>query len=205
MRRQLPVIIVALVAVFVMFVKFVDLGEFSTKAVTQADQWSQVTYEFAFLLGAINFTRLHYNNVSKKRSKWIYSAIALIAMIGATLINMINGVDGVVSVFIANNIASGISGSIYALLGFYVCSAAYRSFKIRNIEAGILLVTAVILMLSQAPIGDAVFPGMSKIGEWILDVPNSAALRGIGLGAGIGGFAASIRVLLGLERSWTGN
>ncbi len=204
-KRQLPLIVLAVTAILLMSVKFFNLGEFGAATIKELDAWSQVTYEFAFLLGAINFTRLHYSNVSRKRTKWVYSAIALGAMIISTIVILINGVKGEISMFIVENIADRIDSAIYALLGFYVCSAAYRSFKLKNLEATILLASAVLLMLAQAPIGDAMFPGISKVGEWILTVPNSAGMRGIRLGAGIGAYAASIRVILGLERSWTGS
>jgi hypothetical protein len=131
--------------------------------------------------------------------------IALIAMIATTVITLTNGVKGELTVFVVENIADRIDSAIYALLGFYVCSAAYRSFKLKNLEASLLLGAAVLLMLAQAPVGDAIFPGISKVGEWILTVPNSAGMRGIRLGAGIGAYAASIRVILGLERSWSGS
>lgn len=204
-KRQLPLIILAVVAVLLMAVKFLNFGEFGANTIKELDTWSQVTYEFAFLLGAINFFRLHYSNVTRKRTKWVYSGIALAAMIISTVIILINGVNGELSVFVVEKIADRIDSAIYALLGFYVCSAAYRSFKLKNLEATILLAAAVLLMLAQAPIGDAMFPGISKVGEWIVSVPNSAGMRGIRLGAGIGAYAASIRVVLGLERSWTGS
>lgn len=205
MKRQLPLIVVAVTAVIVMGVKFIDFGDFGAATIKELDTWSQVTYEFAFLLGAINLTRLHYGNVSRRRPKWVYSVIALIAMVIAAIVTLTNGVKGKVTLFIVDNIANRIDSAIYALLGFYVCSAAYRSFKLKNLEASLLLGAAVLLMLAQAPIGDAIFPGISKVGEWILTVPNSAGMRGIRLGAGIGAYAASIRVILGLERSWTGS
>ncbi len=204
-KRQLPLIVLAVTAILLMAVKFLNFGEFGAATIKELDAWSQVTYEFAFLLGAINFTRLHYSNVSRKRTKWVYSAIALAAMIISTIVILFNGVNGEISMYLVEDIANTIDSAIYALLGFYVCSAAYRSFKLKNLEATILLASAVLLMLAQAPIGDAMFPGISKVGEWILNVPNSAGMRGIRLGAGIGAYAASIRVILGLERSWTGS
>jgi predicted MFS family arabinose efflux permease len=90
-------------------------------------------------------------------------------MIISTIVILINGVKGEISVFLVEKIADRIDSAIYALLGFYVCSAAYRSFKLKNLEATILLASAVLLMLAQAPIGDAMFPGISKVGEWILN------------------------------------
>jgi hypothetical protein len=65
-KRQLPLIVLAVTAILLMAVKFLNVGEFGAATIKELDAWSQVTYEFAFLLGAINFTRLHYSNVSRK-------------------------------------------------------------------------------------------------------------------------------------------
>jgi len=204
-KRQLPLIIVFTVALVTMALKFLDLGPTGTSFAKELDLWVIVTYAFAFMLGPINLARLHIGNVRRRRTHWVYSAILLVVMVISTVVILINGVNGKVSLFLVDSIANSIDSAIYAMLGFYVCSAAYRSFKLKNVEATILLISAVILMLGQAPIGDAIIPNTSKLANWILTVPNSAGMRGIRIGASIGAFAASIRVILGLERSWTGS
>lgn len=205
MRRQLPVTVVLLVGVFAMFIKFFNLGTWGTTAATELDIWVTTSYIFAFLYGPINLIRLHHANVKRRRPNWVYSAILLVVLAACTVLFMVNGLNGKASRFIIDNIVNRIDGAIYALLGFYVCSAAYRSFKLKNLEAAILLIAAVILMLGQAPVGDRIIPNISSGSNWILNVPNSAGMRGIRIGASIGAFAASIRVILGLERSWTGS
>ena len=205
MKRRLPLLVVLLTALFSMGVKFLNLGSFSSKGATELDTWIQTSYIFAFLFGPLNLLRLHWTNVQKKRPNWTYSALLLAVFALTTVIFFVNRIDGKVSKFILDSFTNAIDSAIYSVLGFYVCSAAYRSFKLKNVEATILLVAAVLLMLGQAPIGDAIVPNTSKLAQWILDVPNSAGMRGIRIGASIGAFAASIRVILGLERSWTGS
>lgn len=122
MRRQLPLLLVAITAFFVMAMKFFNFGEVGAAAIQEADIWIQVTYEFAFLLGAINFTRLHYGNVARKRPKWVYSVVALIAMVLTCIITLVDGVNGEIAMFLYENVAVRIDGAIYALLGFYVFS-----------------------------------------------------------------------------------
>jgi len=39
--------------------------------------------------------------------------------------------------------------------------------------------------------------------DWILNVPQNAAKRGMILGLMFGGVAFSLRIMFGIERSWT--
>jgi hypothetical protein len=71
---------------------------------------------------------------------------------------------------------------MFALLAFFVASAAFRAFRARNAEAALLLVSAIIILIGRAPMG-----------------------RAIMLGAAIGALATGLRVILGLERSHLGS
>src|SRR5512147_1512058 len=100
---------------------------------------------------------------------------------------------------------------MFSLLAFYVASAAFRAFRVRNLEATILLVSAVIVMLGRIPLGDYIFsafPGgetwLGRFTEWMMDKPNTAAQRGIIIGAALGAASLSLRVILGIERSYLG-
>jgi hypothetical protein len=45
---------------------------------------------------------------------------------------------------------------------------------------------------------------MTPLSEWIMSIPNSAAQRGIIIGAALGAASMSIRIILGIERTYLG-
>ena len=60
-------------------------------------------------------------------------------------------------------------------------------------------------MLGQVPMGVSIFgERIAHVTQWILDVPNLASQRGIFLGVGLGSVATSLRIMLGIERTWLG-
>ena len=77
--------------------------------------------------------------------------------------------------------------------------------------AGLLLASALIVMFGRVPISESVsdwlfndrmvIPNLSKA---IMDYPNLAAKRGIMLGIALGVISQSMRILLGIERSYMG-
>ena len=96
---------------------------------------------------------------------------------------------------------------MFALLAFYIASAAFRAFRARNAEATVLLVAACIVMVARVPMGEnlpLVGEKLPQFMNWIMDVPNIAARRSIFIGAALGAVATGLRVILGVERSHLG-
>ena len=61
------------------------------------------------------------------------------------------------------------------------------------------------MMLGSVPLGTMIFgEWIADAATWILEVPNSAAMRGIQVGATLGAVATALRILLGIERGHLG-
>jgi hypothetical protein len=114
------------------------------------------------------------------------------------------GPDGRVFVWIYDHLFAPCNATMFALLAFFIASAAFRAFRARNVEAGLLLGAAILVMLGLVPIGRAISSWFPSITEWIMEVPNNAGRRAIIMGAALGAIATSLRVILGLERSHLG-
>ncbi|MCP3905705.1 MAG: hypothetical protein GY715_18925 [Planctomycetes bacterium] len=107
-----------------------------------------------------------------------------------------------------------LQATIFAMLAFYVASAAFRAFRAKNIEAFLLLGTAFIILLGRT------FAGVfltSWVPEWasglkienltvyIMQVFNTAGNRAIMIGIALGIASTSLKVLLGVDRSYLGS
>lgn len=106
--------------------------------------------------------------------------------------------------------------TMFSLLAFFVASASFRAFRVKSKEAGLLMGAAFIVMLGNVPIGNmlstflSVIPVVGKyidiasLKEWILSYPSSAAQSAILIGAMLGYISASMKIILGVERSHLG-
>lgn len=101
----------------------------------------------------------------------------------------------------------------FALLAFYVASAAFRAFRAKNLEATLLLVTALIILFRatmfagavQVPLPDGSQVGMDRIYAFVMSVFNTAGNRAIMIGIALGIASTSLKVLLGIDRSYLGS
>ena len=109
--------------------------------------------------------------------------------------------------WIFDYILTPLSATMFALLAFYIASAAFRAFRARNVDATILLVAACIMMLATVPVGEQIpFFGdyLLHLKSWLMDVPNVSTRRAIFVGAALGTISTGLRILLGIERSHLG-
>jgi hypothetical protein len=96
------------------------------------------------------------------------------------------------------------NATMFALLAFYIASAAFRAFRARNTESALLLGAAIFVMVGLMPVGRWLSPVFPEIEEWIMAVLNTTGRRAIMMGAALGAIATGLRVILGIERSHLG-
>jgi hypothetical protein len=102
-----------------------------------------------------------------------------------------------------NNVMVPVTATMFAILAFFIASAAYRAFRARSILASVLLIAALIVMLRFFPLGPFTTP-TGFAADWIITVPNLAAKRAIVIGVGLGIVATALKIVLGVERSYLG-
>uniref|UniRef100_A0A7C4XFS3 Uncharacterized protein n=1 Tax=candidate division WOR-3 bacterium TaxID=2052148 RepID=A0A7C4XFS3_UNCW3 len=171
---------------------------------------------FALVLGLGSLLRVHFDKIQHRRENWQYSWVLLITFFLTSIIGLFGGVAGTgpLPTRIGNfsfdiqtiylNVEVPLGATMFALLSFFMASAAYRSFRARSTEATLLLLAAFIVMIGILPLGNQISPHLPSFAQWIMDVPNVAGKRGIAFGIALGSLATALKILLGIERSWLG-
>ena len=203
MRWQIPLLIVFIGGVFMAVQYFVPL-EFSERIYEYCVDWVIIVGVFAMGLGLWSLFRVSVGKIQTKAQGWGYNFITLGGLFGMILLGLFSGIEeGKQFMNLFWYIYTPIQSSMFALLAFYVASAAYRAFRARTLVSTILLLTAVVIMLRLIPLGPV--SGLNQtVASWILTVPNMAAKRAIAMGIGLGGIATALKVVLGIERSYMG-
>ncbi len=204
MRRKLPLAITFLVGSF-MLIQFFIPHRTPNAMYQTANTWASIIGGAALALGIGSLVAHHSARIRRRRPGWGYSAVTFAGLIGMTLIGLTGGI-GAGSLFhrLYMSVFFPLNATMFALLSFYIASAAFRAFRARTLEATLLLVAAIIVMIGRVPIGNAIHPYLPAAADWIMDVPNTAAKRAIMIGVGLGICATALKIIVGIERSYLG-
>lgn len=202
-RRQLPVYLGFIAGLLVILSRYFAISGM-VEIRNTLDNWSMVSGSAAFLLGIINLTLVHKSNIQRRRENWGASLVLLLSMFGYFLYGLFTNPKDALFVSIFNATISPLGSAMFSLLAFYMLSAAYRAFRMRNLETTILLVAGLIGILGNAPIGAAISHWIPDARNWMTTVLNTAAMRAVTIGTALGAYAAMVRILLGIERSYLG-
>lgn len=204
MKRRLPLAICFIIGVS-MIVQFFIPHPTSLEFASMIYKWIIVLMAFALVLAIGNLIRHHGEKIRRRKEDWPYSIVTLAGMVAMAAIGLTWGI-GPESLYqkIFLNVMAPLGGTMFALLAYYMASAAYRAFRARSLEATLLLVSAFIVMIGFMPFGQYLHPRFPAFAEWVMTVPNMASQRGILLGVAFGSIATALKIILGIERSWLG-
>jgi len=213
MKRQVPILLAIAASLYPVIAFFFPARGINTFN-QGLDEWMVIIASFALLLGIISMIQVNLAKVRRRAKGWIFSVLTLLAFAVMASFGIFGGqgetvlADGSTRLepftWVFQFMYSPLQSTMFSLLAFYVASASYRAFRVRNIEATLLLIGAVIIMIGRIPLGKLVFPFIPEVAEWIMKYPNAAAQRGVIIGAALGAAAMSIRVMVGIERPYLG-
>ena len=232
MRRTAPLLITAgagfalIVAYFIPYTQ--SWGE-------KVAIWFDVLAAIAFILGGGNLLRVHLKNISDRVRGWGYSVIVLISFLGTLGVGLLKiGVRpspqfttyawsghyreiGSAFWFAYQYAFVPLTATVFAMLAFYIASAAFRAFRAKNVHAILLLGTAFIILLGRTFAGvlltswidPARWTGfryltglkIDNLAVFIMSVFVTAGNRAIMIGIALGIVSTALKILLGIDRS----
>ncbi len=217
MKKTIPLVLAFVTGILMMFEPFIPHYTVNTVK-TLILEWGQVIAAATILLGIASLVVVNIPAVTKRKQDWVYKLVLLIAFF-VTVVLGSRGVEaGTMLDWVFMNMMRPMMATMFALLAFYMASAAFRAFRARTFEATLMLGAALLVMMGRVPLGELVFryitdivnliPGVNftivDVMEWIMNIPNLAGKRAIFIGAALGTMATSLRIILGLERSYMG-
>ncbi|HET6423436.1 MAG TPA: hypothetical protein VFG20_07115 [Planctomycetaceae bacterium] len=229
MRRTIPAVIAGVSGTVMILAFFIPPAQ---KWQQTAEIWFTILAAIAFLIGGTNLCLHHLKKVAHQQAGWGFSAVTLIAFFVTVIVGLLKiGVPAAAKYpdhpwsgsymdegggiwWLYEYVMSPIIATMFSLLAFYVASAAFRAFRAKNVEAMLLLATAFIVLLGRTYAGTALtswmpeslsaltLPGLTGV---IMAVFTTAGQRAIMIGLAVGIAAISLRIILGLDRSYLGS
>ncbi|MEW6277830.1 MAG: hypothetical protein AB1758_04335 [Candidatus Eremiobacterota bacterium] len=193
--------------------------------------WFNILAAVAFVLGAGSLFVVNGKVIQRRGRDWQYKAVLLASLVltlwaglimrytrEAGLWGWMNPTilptdEGTLFDFLFQYVYTPLGATMFSLLAFFIASAAFRAFRARSIEATLLLGTAFIVMIFRVPLGEVLWNHVPWLGQWnitrliedfLMNGFNAAGQRAVLLGASIGLISVSLKIMLGVERSYLG-
>jgi hypothetical protein len=148
---------------------------------------ASVVAAFALALGMVNVLTVHLGKVYARDRSWGYSMVLLGSLFFTLGVGFVTGGPASPQMQqLFEVVLFPLEATLFSLLGFFVVTAAFRAFRVKNFETGLFVTFAMVIK------------------DWVLDVPALSGARGILLGVALGTVATGLRVLLGLDRPYVG-
>lgn len=196
--------------------------------------WFNILQVFAYVLGGGSLLKIQLKKISDRQAGWAYSLIIVLTFLVTLWVGLFKvGINpnpayptvawsgaydevGKPFDFAYEYGFKPLTATMFAMLAFYVASAAFRAFRAKNVEAALLLGTAFIVLLGRTFAGpfltgfipdDSAFAGlkMENLTVTIMKVFNTAGNRAIMIGIALGTASVSLKILLGVDRSYLGS
>lgn len=175
--------------------------------------WFRIIGGFALFIGAYSLLHMHVTRIRRRQRGWAYSTFVFLGaagMIAAGLYNAGRGPmgpppeAGTSFEWLYMNVQVPCGATIFSILAFFMASAAFRTFRARNLQATLLLAAAIIVMFGRVPLSGMISHWFPRLADILMEYPNLAAKRGILLGISLGMISQSLRILFGIERAYLG-
>ena len=166
-KRQLAIVVMITMGFLALSGYFINWDILRNFTDRDAPNFYMIIAGFAAFLGCLNLMQLHLQKIFYKKENWQYSIFTLLGFLIMIIFGFIyNGSNSEMGPHLKDEASAfywmynyfylPLASTMFALLAFFVASASYRAFRIRNFEATLLLVSGVLLMLGRVPVGSLI-------------------------------------------------
>lgn len=214
-----------------------QFGFFLNQAIDPVGSITNILQGFLLGVGFYSLVLIHSTRVRRKQENWGFSLILLLSFAAMTIAGFWDwrtrqflDPDGKLNVrenwgfvnyaqdFLFEGLYQQMDSAMFSMIAFYILSAAYRAFRIRSVEATVMMASALILMINlmgavtylqgQAVEQLVISSGnpfwmnlkWTAIADWLRSTMQIPAIRAIDFGVYIGALAMGLRLWLGLEK-----
>jgi len=200
MKKAVPLFLGVIVSM-IWFGEFFLTGIFYENWKTFFTNGFMIVGAVGMLVGFYSIWQVSYQKIKYNQDRW-YTVLQVAMIIVMIVFAMLRGTTPGTP-FDAMYLYAFVplEATVFALLAFYISSAAFRSFRAKNVESVLLLLAAIVVMMGKIPLGERISESIPLFAEWLMDGPTSAGRRAIMFGAGLGGLTMMIRIFFCLEKS----
>jgi hypothetical protein len=211
-KLTIPLLLAFLFGIFGIAIQY-TAHPFSSDTKELISQWSIIIGGITWVLGTYSLMHLHVGKMKRREEGWGYSIFFFFGFGIVALASVHNGgrwfwnpnvAEGTLYQWLYEALFVSAGATMFSLLGFFIASAAVRTFRARTVEGTLLLLAAIVVMLGRVPLGEMISGYLPRVSDWLMRVPNTAARRAILLGVSLGGIALSLRIIFGIERTYLG-
>lgn len=204
MRRRVPQLVCGLFGLLIFALHFLTSDQAHHIYRLILDDYYQIVFAFALLVGVVSFIRVNLKAVERGKDR-PYRIVSLLGLLLMPILAMGWGIGGDSPfLWVFDNVQVPMQATVFALLAFYVASASFRGFRARSLPATVLLLSALLTLLSRSDLGGFMAEYVTPVADWVRYNPSMSARRAILIGIGLGSLTTSLRVILGIERTWLG-
>lgn len=192
---------------------------------------------FMLGLGIFSLLRIHITRLAKKQKDSFFSGVLIFSLVLMVIfgywdwsLREFNDPEGKLLEIsnwgfpnygfdlLFNGLLQQMEAAMFSMIAFFILSAAYRAFRVRSIEATVLMASALIMIFSIMGAVDFFISGgidsmtggdpgnflnnfkLTAIAQWVKNYLQVPSLRALEFGVGLGALAMGLRLWLGLEK-----
>ncbi|MCA0362096.1 MAG: hypothetical protein LCH41_13715 [Armatimonadetes bacterium] len=214
-----------------------QVGFLINAAIDPVGKLTNILQGFLLGVGIFSLLRVHSMKIKRKAENYGFSMVLIVCFITMATVGfgdwttrtfqdpqgLLNdpvnwGFFNRANDLLFEGIYQQMDAAMFSMIAFFILSAAFRAFRIRSVEATVMMASALILMLNlmgaltfvwgNAIDGLAAQTGntfllnfkLTEMANWLRSNMQIPAIRAIDFGVGLGALAMGLRLWLGLER-----